>query len=215
MSAALKIQDFDDPTYDPFAASEDSYGRDIHDIYTRIAQLGKQNAVHPYEFRVLFGLTPDMTTADMKHYSVFGYDLVQEIYSKPEIFSNKLFERMLGPGFGRTVSTMDGAEHTRYRRLFQAAFMPNVIASWGDSLVQPVVDELVQKFAKRGSADLVKDFTRLYPFHIIYRQLGLPAEDRTVFHKLAVSLTVSGTDPGKAMEAGNKLGAYYEALTEL
>jgi len=215
MNAALRIQDFDDPTFDPFAATEEGYGKDIYDPYSKIAQLAKESSVQPHEYRVLFGQLPDMTTADMQHYSAFGYDLVQEIYSKPEIFSNKIFVRMLGPGFGRTVTTMDAPEHTRYRRLFQAAFMPNVIASWGDSLVQPVVDELVSKFAERGTADLVTEFTSLYPFYIIYRQLGLPVDDRKVFHKLAVALTITSTNVEKAAEAGAKLGAYYEALTEL
>jgi cytochrome P450 len=215
MNAALRIQDFDDPTFDPFAATEDGYAPDIYDPYPKLSHFASQGLVHPHEFRVMFGLAPDLTTADLPHYSVFGYDLVQEIYSKPEIFSNKIFVRMLGPGFGRTVTTMDAPEHTRYRRLFQAAFMPNVIAKWGDSLVQPVVNELVAKFAERGAADLVQDFTKLYPFHVIYRQLGLPVEDIKVFHKLAVALTVAGTNIEKATEAGTKLGAYYEALTEM
>src|SRR6202034_606739 len=63
--------------------------------------------------------------------------------------------------------------------------------------------------------DLVRQFTSLYPFRIIYRQLDLPHEDSPVFHKLAVALTVTGTDVSKAIEASDKLGAYYEALTEM
>ncbi|EEA02612.1 cytochrome P450 [Burkholderia sp. H160] len=121
---------------------------------------------------------------------------------------------MLGHGFGHTVTTMDAPEHTQFRRIFQRAFLPNVVAQWGDSFVQPVVDELIKPIIGAGKADLVKDFTSLFPFHIIYRQLGLPARDIKIFHKLAVALTVAGVDVAKAAEAGSKLGAFYEALTE-
>jgi len=215
MNVTLKIRDFDDPTFDPFTVFDDSFGRHVDSPYPELAELGKQARVHPHEYRTLFGLAPDVTTADMPHFTVLGYELVQQIYSHPQIYSNKIFERMLGPGFGRTVTTMDAPEHTRYRRLFQQAFMPNVIARWGDGIVQPVADELVGSFMARGSADLVKEFTSLYPFHIIYRQLGLPPDDRQIFHKLAVALTVAGTNVEKAMEASAKLGAYYGALTEM
>jgi cytochrome P450 len=215
MAALPKIQNFDDPTYDPFAAFDGSHGLEIGDAYERIRALQREALVHPAEYRVLFGLPPDVTTADMQHYTVFGYDLAQEVYSKPEIYSNKIFERMLGPGFGRTVTTMDAPEHTQFRRIFQRAFMPNVVAQWSETFVQPVVDDLLRPIIGKGRADLVADFTSLFPFHIIYRQLGLPPEDVRVFHGLAVALTVAGVDVAKATEAGAKLGAYYEQLTEL
>jgi cytochrome P450 len=211
---ALKIQDFADAGFDPINVFDDSFGRHIDSPYPRLAELRAGARVHPQEYKTLFNLPADQTTTDMPHFSVLSYELVHQIYSNPQIYSNRIFERMLGPSFGRTVVTMDAPEHTRYRRIFQQAFMPNVIASWGDKLVQPVVDELMGGFVGRGNADLVKEFTSLYPFHIIYRQLGLPTEDRSIFHKLAVALTVTGTAVEKAIEASAKLGAYYEALTE-
>ncbi|MEM5388818.1 cytochrome P450 [Paraburkholderia phymatum] len=214
MSTLPRIQDFDDPSYNPFEAFDGAQGLDIADVYGPISQWQRQALVHPIEYKCLFGLPPDVTTADMRHFTVFGYDLAQYVYSHPEIFSNKIFERMLGPGFGRTVTTMDAPEHTQFRRIFQRAFMPGVVAQWGDSFVQPVVDDLMKPFVDKGKADLVVDFTSLFPFHIIYRQLGLPSDDIRVFHKLAVALTVAGVDVARAMEASAKLGAYYEALTE-
>lgn len=214
MATQPRIQDFDDPSYDPFHAFDSSQGLDVVDAYGRISELQAQGLVHPVEYRLLFGLPADVTTADMKHFTVFGHDLATQVYSQPEIYSNKIFDRMLGPGFGRSLSTMDAPEHTQFRRIFQRAFMPNVIAQWGDSFVQPVVDDLMKPFIGRGRADLVSEFTAQFPFHVIYRQLGLPADDIRIFHKLAVALTVAGVDVAKAMEASAKLGAYYEALTE-
>jgi len=191
MTALPVIEDLADPNYDPFEAVDGSNGFDITDAYGRIRELAKQAPVHPAEYKTFFGLPPDMTTADMQHFSVFG------------------------DSFGRTVTTMDAPEHTQFRRIFQRAFMPNVVAKWGDSFVQPVVDQLLTPIMGTGQADLVQDFTALFPFHIIYRQLGLPEQDIKVFHKLAVALIVGSVDPTTAMEASAKLGAYYEALTEL
>src|ERR1700722_20094346 len=149
MRAALKIQDFDDPLFDPFATFDNGFGPHILDPYPRLAELYRQCPVHATEYKALFGLPPDMTTQDMSHYSVFGYELAQQVYSAPETFSNKIFERVVGPGFGRTIVTMDAPEHTRYRRIFQKAFLPNIISKWGNALVQPVIDELINQFITR------------------------------------------------------------------
>ena len=214
VSIPPSIEDFGDPTWDPHKAFDDSQGEHLTDTYARIEALWREAPVHEGEYRVLMGLSPEVTLAGPRHFTVFGHDLVQQVYSDPEVFSNRALARLLGPGFGRTVSTMDGVEHTRYRRLFQRAFMPNVVAGMSNTFVQPVVDDLIGPIAQRGKADLVAEFTQLFPFHIIYRQLGLPPDDIAVFHKLAVTLTVSGDHLDKAIEASRKLGAYYEALTE-
>src|SRR5690606_11646910 len=131
-----------------------------------------------------------------------------------QIFSNSIFEHNIGHAFGRTLTVMDAPEHTRYRKLFQTAFRPSVIATWADNLVGPVINDLNDKFAGNGRADLVSEFTKYYPFHIIYRQLNLPTDDIAVFHKLAVGLTCIIVDVAHGMEASKKLGDYYRLLLE-
>jgi hypothetical protein len=37
----------------------------------------------------------------------------------------------------RSVSTMDPPEHGRYRKIFQKAFLPQTVAKWGESVVDP------------------------------------------------------------------------------
>ena len=99
-------------------------------------------------------------------------------------------------------------------RLFQKAFMPQTVARWGEELVPRVVGSLIDLFADRGHAELVGEFTSLYPFHVIYGQLHMPAEDRAVFHKLAVGLVCLGVDHPHALEAKNKLGDYFSVLLQ-
>jgi cytochrome P450 len=206
-----RIVDMDDPAFDPFFAEEMVYG-DIEDPYPRIATLRQAGPVHPGAYRDLFSQRPDPTLGRFTHHSIFGYEAVSQVLTDPETFTNEAFKHNLGLSFGRTISTMDAPEHPQFRRIFQKAFLPQVVATWGETLVDPVVDSLVSRFEGQGRADLVQDFTLHYPFHIIYRQLELPQEDVKTFHKLAVGLSVMVVDMKSGLEASRKLGDYFQAL---
>ena len=213
MAAIARIQDFDDPTFDPFIADAAMFG-DIADPYPRLAQLRRQAPVIKGDYRVLLGLPPDLTTGHLPHFCVLGYDEVGQVLNDPAKYSNQAYGLNLGITFGRSISTMDAPEHTRYRRIFQKAFLPNIVSKWGETLVDPVIDKLMQRFIGRGHADLVQEFTLHYPFQIIYRQLGLPDQDIRTFHRLAIAQTVVIFDVAHGTEASRKLGVYFSAMLE-
>jgi len=213
MSAIARIQDFDDPAYDPFVSDEAAFGT-CDDPYAQLARWREQAHVHAFDYRSAMGLYPDVTMADLPSWLVLGYDAVEKIFLDPATYSNKTYERNLGISFGRSVSTMDAPEHPRYRKIFQKAFLPNAVSAWGESLVDPVVASLMHAFVDRGRADLVQEFTHHYPFQIIYRQLNLPPEDVRVFHKLAIAQTVTMFDVLHGTEASRKLGIYFKALLD-
>ena len=213
MGAIPRIQDFDDAAYDPFVSDEAAFG-DCADPYPRLAEWLKQGQVHKMDYRAAMGLYPDVTMAGLEHFLVLGYDATEKILLDPVTYSNKTYERNLGISFGRSVSTMDAPEHSRFRKIFQKAFLPNMVAKWGETLVDPVVQGLMDQFAGRGKADLVQEFTHHYPFQIIYRQLNLPPEDVKTFHKLAIAQTVVMYDVPHGTEASRKLGVYFKALLD-
>jgi cytochrome P450 len=213
MSARIQLEDFDDPSFNPFLEDEAMFG-DLEDPYPKIAELRRQGAVHKGDYRVHMGLYPDLTTAHGEHYVVVGYNEVVRTLSEPDNFSNQNYQLNLGICFGRSVSTMDPPEHTRYRRIFQKAFLPNIVAKWSETLVDPVVNSLMDKFVSRGRADLIQEFTFHYPFQIIYRQLGLPPEETQVFHKLAMAQIVVSVDIAHGTEASRKLGVYFQRLVD-
>ena len=213
MSKIARIEDFDDPAYDPFVSDEAAFGAHP-DPYPQLAAWLKEGPVHRMDYRVGMGLHPDMTMQGLEHYLVLGYDAVQQVLSDPATYSNAGYKFNLGISFGRSISTMDAPEHPLYRKIFQKAFLPQIVATWGESLVDPVVEDLMDGFAGRGKADLVRDFTHHYPFHIIYRQLALPQEDIETFHKLAIAQTVTSFDVEHGTEASRKLGIYFKALLE-
>jgi cytochrome P450 len=213
MNAVLRLADIDDPTFDPFMSDDMVFG-DTVDMHVRVAEKRRQASVHPLEFRTWFSPYTDVTLKGFEHFTVLGYDDVATVYNNPDLFSNKAWIHSIGVAFGNSITIMDAPEHTRYRRIFQKIFLPQNIITWGKTVVDPVLDELMGKFMGRGGADLVEDFALHFPFWIVYRQLGLPLEDVRVFHKLAVAQTVVMLDVAHAQEANRKLGDYFTALIE-
>lgn len=212
MNEIPRIVDFDDASFNPFISDEIAFG-DIEDPYSVLADLRAQKgAVIEGDYRNLFSPYPDLTLKDFQHYIVLGYDEVLQVLNDADTFTNKAFEFNLGKSFGRSISTMDSPEHQRYRRIFQKAFLPQVVAQWGETLVDPVVDRLLSRFEQRGHADLVQEFTLYYPFHIIYQQLGLPESDIATFHKLAIAQSIIAVDYEHGVEAGRKLGDYFRGM---
>ena len=207
MATLPTIEDFDDPTYDPFKAEEGVFG-DLINIHEQLERVrAERGDVVEGSFMSLMGF--DWPT-DRQTFTLLSYQDVSDTFFDPQTFTNECFQHTLGLTFGRTLSAMDAPEHTRYRRLFQKAFLPQNIARWGDEIVDVVVQELIERFRHRGTADLVQEFTKLYPFEIIYRQLALPEGDGPVFHKLAAAQNLVYTPEG--LEAGRKLGVYFKAL---
>ncbi|GGC00753.1 cytochrome P450 [Novosphingobium endophyticum] len=211
MDPMPSIIDLDDPDWDPFTTPRDG---DVRDPYPKIAQMSREAPVHEVNYRAIFDVVPFTGHSQEKHFSVFGYDPIAKLLLMPEVFSNEAFKETLGKSFGRSISTMDPPEHSRYRRIFQKAFLPQVVAKWGDEVVSPVVDKLMANFAHRGSADLVQEFTVHYPFQVIYAQLGLPPAEAPVFHKLAVAQTLSQVGIEQGFEATEKLGVYFQKLVD-
>ncbi len=212
MSAIPKLRDLEDASFNPFFEETFMFG-DHDDPYGKIAELRKQGEVVEGNYRLVMGLGPDGThPAEAPHYMILGHAACSKALLSPQIFSQKAYTFNLGASFGRSVSTMDAPEHTRYRRIFQKVFLPQYVKEWGSSVVDPVVNDLMETFIHEGKADLVNQFTLQYPFGVIYKQLALPIDEGKVFHKLAVTQTLISILRDKGTEASDKLGEYFPKL---
>lgn len=219
MATAVKselppLEDLDDPDFDAFAVERTMRG-DYDDPYPVFEEYRKQGAVHKLELNEVFAKHHDVEMHGLNHYTVFGYDACNRVLMDGETFTNyEVFKHSLGKSFGRTVTVMDGEEHQRFRKVLQKAFLPNVVARWGDSLVQPVVDRLMSRFIDKGEADLVDDYTHHFPFQIIYSMLLLDPDESARFHKLAVAQLLSQGGYPQGPEATEKLGVFFRAMLE-
>ncbi|MEP6869126.1 MAG: cytochrome P450, partial [Novosphingobium sp.] len=211
MATAFKIQEFDDPTYDPFLSDEVNFGNDA-DPYPRIHALRDRGFVLTGSYRENMGYP--CYYGDIPKFTVLGSKQVEEVLTDTTRFSNSGYRPTLGTTFGMgSISTLDNPEHGRWRRIFQKIFLPQFVKTWGDTIVDPVVNGLMNKFIPRGRADLVEEFTHRYPFEVIYHQLGLPESDVNTFQRLAIGQT-DYVHMAQAQEAGGKLGQYFHDLIE-
>jgi|ERR1700722_196243 cytochrome P450 len=75
MNAVKRLEDFDDANFDPFVADEAMFGACL-DPYPKLAALRDKGPVHALDYRVYMGEHPDLTSSDVEHFTVVGYDEV-------------------------------------------------------------------------------------------------------------------------------------------
>lgn len=212
MAATHSIEDLSDTSYDPYVADDDMYGDEL-DPYAALHSLRDQGPVVPLEFGEGTDTAALAASQYARSFMAVSHAAVLEVLNDATTFSNSPFRANLGVAFGQTLSVMDPPEHTQYRRILQRAFRPAVVLGWGDGIVAPVIDELAASFQSRGSAELVEEFCRPYPFNVIYRMLGLPTADIETFYKLTIALITFGR-MDLVTEASEKLGRYFAAMIE-
>ncbi|MDT5277907.1 MAG: hypothetical protein QOG95_4839, partial [Mycobacterium sp.] len=75
------------------------------------------------------------------------------------------------PVFGKTVLSMSGAEHRTNRAMVSAPLRHNQVQQYLPTVIEPVINELIDRFVQRGKANLVDEFTHRYSLLIISRLL--------------------------------------------
>jgi cytochrome P450 len=109
---------------------------------------------------------------------------------------------------------MDEPVHGRLRSLVSKAFSQKALARWEDELVGRVGNSLIDKFAAKGKADLVKEFTFDYPSQIIAGLLGLPQRDYPQFQRWSISLLSWLLNPERGLAASAALCDYFAPILE-
>lgn len=207
------LKDLEDLTFNPFEAEIFEYG-DVSDPYSILENFRQISPVAKQSLHSTFMSTENKIARSAPGYMILGYDDVYNAFTHPQWFSNEILKDSIGLSFGLSLSTMDGDFHARYRRIFQKAFLPTVVSAWGEKVIQPVIDDLLDQFEGSGKADLLTQFTRRYPFSVIYRQLGLPSEVIERFQKIAVTQTLYRSYTEHAIDAGKKLGEFFSDLID-
>ncbi|GAA2716313.1 cytochrome P450 [Micromonospora olivasterospora] len=87
--------------------------------------------------------------------------------------------RIFGPNseaLNRNMLNSDPPEHSRLRRIVSQAFAPRRIEALRPRVAQ-IVDELLDKVAPRGEAELMHDFAIPLPMKVISELIGIPKAD--------------------------------------
>ncbi len=141
--------------------------------------------------------------------TVLGYDECQTVLTQPEGFSSSIYSHIMGPVMGRTLLEVEGAEHRASRALVSPSFRSALLQRWRTELVEVVVDELIDRFAPRGRAELAREFTFAFPVQVIARMMGLPRRDYLRFQRLSIELLNVVYDWPCGLAASAALKAYF------
>jgi cytochrome P450 len=110
---------------------------------------------------------------------VTGYESVAGVFRDPETFSSRS-PRPLPAGEVQHIVHLDGEEHSRVRKLVNKAFTERTVAASAPT-IRSVADELVDAFAARGTAELVRELSAPLPAIVFLGLLGVPTCDREQF----------------------------------
>jgi cytochrome P450 PksS len=119
------------------------------------------------------------------------------------------------------MAMKDGQDHRRLRVLGNHAFAPSALQRW-QSVIERVVDDLLDAAPPRGRMDLIDDLARPLPAIMIAELFGIPREDREMFHQWSMAgwrfFARAISDPEEAARAANEaivqLERYFRDLLE-
>ena len=145
----------------------------------------------PYEFyRILHAQRPVHRLPGSQTYLVTRYEEVAFAARHPELFSSKI---KVGKGEGLDpnpylqalaeegnpvypgINEIDPPAHTAYRRLAFASFTPGRLRAY-ETMIEEIVDMLIDGFAERGEVEFVREFANPLPMYVICDLLGFPRE---------------------------------------
>jgi cytochrome P450 len=87
-----------------------------------------------------------------------------------------------------SLLAIDGADHTRIRKLVSRAFTPRSVERLRPSM-RELTTELADRFVSAGRCEFMADFADHYPIQMICELLGVPREDHDRFGRWSNALT--------------------------
>jgi cytochrome P450 len=202
--------------YDPFAVFDEATGATtVRDPYPVFAEMRGECPVHRGGLASRFGvedLAEALIPPGAVPYTVVTFDGVQQVLRDGATFSSSGYAASMGLVMGHSILEMDEPEHHRYRALIQQAFTRKAMDRWEADLVRPIVHGLVDGFADRGHADLVRELLFPFPVHVIAGMLGLPAPDLPQFHCRAVELISISANIERGLQASQWLYDFFAAI---
>ena len=188
---------------------------DIRDPYPDLAKERATNPVKRVDLYAEMGMEHDPNLPKVPDmYTVFSYEAVRTVLSDTETFTSTGYADVMGQVMGHTILEMDAPEHPRHRALVASAFRVRMLQKWTDTVIRATLDELIDRFAAKGEADLVRTLTFPFPVKVISRILGLPEEDWPKFQRWSIELIGVGVDFERGMRASAALRDYFAGIVD-
>ena len=153
-------------------------------------------------------------------YVLTRYDDIAAIYRDPVNWSSDK-KADFAPKFGQSplyehhttsVVFTDPPDHTRIRRLFQAAFTRRALAALKPR-IGALVDGYLDRFEDQGRMEVVGEFSFKLPIEVVCDLLGVPGSDRLRLRDWALAI-LSALEPALSqgqLDTGNRAVDEFKA----
>ncbi|HHQ2456580.1 cytochrome P450 family protein [Bacillus cereus group sp. MYBK245-2] len=108
----------------------------------------------------------------------------------------------------------DPPNHSRLRSLVQKAFTPKMIAQL-DGRIQRIADDLISDIERKGTLNLVDDYSFPLPIIVISEMLGIPKEDQAKFRIWSHAVIATPETPEEIKETEKQLSEFITYLQYL
>ena len=193
--------------FDPITQFRDSVAGDVRDPYPEFARKRREEPIEKME---LGGAALGMPEFG---FVVYRRDDVERVLRDNETFSSASIRDLMSPVMGEYVLVgLDEPEHRRHRALVSPAFRNKMLSRWETELMGNVMHELIDRFADRGQAELVREYTFHFPVQVIGAILGVPREGYLKFHQWAVDVINYAHDPDRGIASSKQLVDLFEPI---
>lgn len=151
---------------------------------------------------------------------ITSHKALEEAFLDEHAFpGHRMYQASFEPAIGKSfISDPDPASHLLFRKLATPAFRSRAVASYEQSGLASLANELVDRFADRvadgDEVDLVRDFSARFPYLVISRLLGLPRDREDEFHAWALALLSYREDPERGRRARQSLSDFLVPIVE-
>jgi cytochrome P450 len=137
---------------------------------------------------------------------------VRDAASDTETFSSENTD--ISIGLLPQIQSMDPPRHDALRNLVSRAFTGRR-ADAMEPRIRAIARALIDRFAARGSADLMAEFARHLPSLVIGEMIGVPEDRREAFLGWTESLVETGGHPNEMIQAATSIyGEFSKLLAE-
>lgn len=173
-------------------------GDELHDTLTRFREAGPV-------VETRFMNTPA--------FAVTRYDALVRAFRDGERFPpERIYQLMFEPIVGPTFQTLTGRDHVIRRRLATPALRADAVRTQDETSIIALANELIDEFPSDAEVDFAERFTRLFPFIIMSRLLGVPRDAEHEFYRWAQALLRFAEDHARAVSANAELTAYLAPI---
>lgn len=197
-------------TSDALGLFDDAVAGDVRDPYPELAEARRATPVQ----RLDSSLMPHEEGQEV--FFVYRHDDIAQVLRDGDTFSSAhIIDLIMGPIMGEHIMLgMDDPQHRRYRALVSTAFRQKVLTQWEHELFGAVANGLIDTFATRGRAELVREFDYPYPTKVISGILGLPREDYLQFQRWSTAILSFFTKLDEAITASEEVKEYLAVVLE-